>query len=149
MDTRPDADGPEARRGRDSSAASAREGGAEAIAQAIMPKMLAPTSLKRPDLVEQVRRMIVSTPVAGIVGALAAMRDRPSSESFLPTLAGLPTLVVVGEFDAVISPDQAREMAGAIPGSRLSVIQGAGHLPPVEQPDEVTRVLREFVRSIE
>jgi 3-oxoadipate enol-lactonase len=149
MDTRADADGPEARRGRDSAAASAREGGAEAIAHSIMPKLLAPSTLStRPELVEQVRRMIVSTPVAGIVGALSAMRDRPNSEPLLPTLAGLPTLVVVGEFDAVISPDEAREMARAIPGSRVSVVSGAGHLPPVEQPDEVTRLLRDFARSI-
>ena len=39
------------------------------------------------------------TPVAGLVGALAAMRDREESESLLPTLAGVPTLVIVGEGD--------------------------------------------------
>jgi hypothetical protein len=41
--------------------------------------------------------MMSSAPVPGLVGALAAMRDRPDSTPLLPELAGLPTLVLVGE----------------------------------------------------
>jgi 3-oxoadipate enol-lactonase len=99
-------------------------------------------------VVERVRAMISNTPVAGIVGALAAMRDRPSSESLLPTLGDVPTLVMVGESDTLTPPDQARAMAETIPGARLEVISGAGHLPPLEQPDEVTRRLREFLTAL-
>jgi len=149
MDTRAGADTPEGRRARDSAAASAREGGAEAIAEAMIPKLLAPSTLaEHPEIVERVRGMIVRTPVAGIVGALSAMRDRAGSEALLPTLAGLPTLVMVGETDTLTPPDQARAMAQSIPGAQLTVVSGAGHLPPVERPDEVTRILRDFVESI-
>jgi 3-oxoadipate enol-lactonase len=149
MDTRAEADTPEARRARDTAAASAREGGAEAVAEAMLPKMLAPVTLAdHPDTVDRVRTMIASTPVPGIVGALAAMRDRVGSESLLPTLTDIPTLVVVGEADGLAPPDQARAMAQAIPGARFAIIPGAGHLPPVEQPDEVTGRLREFLVSI-
>jgi 3-oxoadipate enol-lactonase len=91
---------------------------------------------------------MAATPVAGMVGALAAMRDREGSESLLPTLAGIPTLVVVGEADSLTPPDQARALAQAIPGARLEIIPGAGHLPPVEQPEATTRSLREFLSSI-
>jgi pimeloyl-ACP methyl ester carboxylesterase len=77
------------------------------------------------------------------------MRDRPDSESLLATLADIPTLVMVGEADAVTPPDRARAMAKAIPGARLAIIPGAAHLPPVEQPQEVTRQLREFLDSID
>jgi pimeloyl-ACP methyl ester carboxylesterase len=91
---------------------------------------------------------MASTPVAGIVGALAAMRDREESESLLPTLADVPTLVVVGEADTLTPPEQARAMADAIPGGRLAVIPGAGHLPPLEQPEATTASLREFLRSL-
>jgi 3-oxoadipate enol-lactonase len=150
MDTRADADSAENRRARDASAATAREGGAEAIAEDLMPKLLAPSTLnEHPETVERVRQMIVSTPVAGIVGALAAMRDRPDSESLLPSLGDIPTLVMVGEADVATPPDRARSMAKAIPGARLAIIPGAAHLPPVEQPEEVTRQLREFVQSID
>jgi 3-oxoadipate enol-lactonase len=149
MDTRADADTPDGRRAREAAAASAREGGAPAIAEAMLPKLLAPATLARhPDTVERVRQMIVQTPVAGIVGALSAMRDRPGSEALLPTLGDLPTLVLVGEADTLTPPDQARALAQAIPGSRLAVIPDAAHLPPLEQPEEVTKLVAEFVGEI-
>jgi pimeloyl-ACP methyl ester carboxylesterase len=115
----------------------------------MLPKVLAPATLaERPETVERVRALMARTPVAGIVGALAAMRDRAGSESLLPTLADLATLVVVGEADSLTPPDQARAMAQAIPGARLAIIPGAGHLPPVEQPAATTRLLREFLGSL-
>jgi pimeloyl-ACP methyl ester carboxylesterase len=150
MDTRAEADTSEARRARDAAAAIAREGGAEAIAEAMLPRLLAPgTLVEQPATATWVRQMIANTPVAGIVGALSAMRDRPGSESLLPTLGDLPTLVIVGEADSLTPPDQARAMAQAIPGATLSVIAGAGHLPPLEQPEKVTKRVREFIEAID
>jgi len=149
VDTRAEADGAEARRARDAAAASAREGGAEAIAEAMLPKMLAPaTSDTAPEIVDRIRRLMAATPVAGIVGALAAMRDRHDSTGLLPTLAGLPTLVIVGEEDALTPPDGARRLAAGIPGARLVVVPGAGHLPPVERPSETTAAILEFLRVV-
>ena len=150
MDTRSTPDTPEARRARDAAAVTARERGAAAIAEAMLSKMLAPATLaNNPDLVEQVRTTITRTPAAGIIGALSAMRDRPGSDSLLPTLAGIPTMVMVGEADTLTPPDDARAMAQAIPGARLEIVPGAGHLPPLEAPGEVTRRLREFLTSFE
>jgi YbgC/YbaW family acyl-CoA thioester hydrolase len=149
VDTRAGADSAEARRGRDTSAASARDGGPAAIAEMMLPKLLAPSTLaEQPDIVERVRQMILRTPVAGIIGALAAMRDRPDSESLLPTLADIPTLIVVGEADTITPPEQAEAMARAVPGAQLAVIRGAGHLSPLERPDEVSRRLAEFVGEL-
>lgn len=149
MDTRADADTPEARRARDTAAATARERGASAIAEAMLPKMLAPGTLGyHPEIVERVRSMMANTPVPGILGALAAMRDRPASDALLSTLADIPTLVIVGEADTLTPPDEARAMAQTIPGARLEIIPGAGHLPPVERPEEVTNRLREFLTSL-
>jgi 3-oxoadipate enol-lactonase len=149
MDTRAEADTPEGRRARDAAAGTARERGAATVAESLLPKMLAGSTIERcPEVVERVRSLMAATPVAGMVGALAAMRDREGSESLLPTLAGIPTLVVVGEADGLTPPDQARALAQAIPGARLEIIPGAGHLPPVEQPEATTRSLREFLNSI-
>jgi 3-oxoadipate enol-lactonase len=149
VDTRADADSPESRRARDGAAATARERGAGAIADSMLPKMLAPATLTdRPDVAKQVRGLMAATPVAGMVGALAAMRDRAGSESLLPLLGQIPTLVVVGQADGLTPPDQARAMAELIPGSRLAIIPGAGHLPSVEQPGATTEILREFLGSI-
>ena len=92
--------------------------------------------------------MMSSTPVPGLVGALAAMRDRPDSSPLLPGLAGLPTLVLVGEEDELTPPDTARALADRIPGARLVTVPGSGHLLPVERPVETTRALVEFLRSL-
>ncbi len=149
VDTRAEADGAEARRARDAAAASARESGAAAIAEAMLPKLLAPATAERaPEIADRIRRMITTTPVAGITGALAAMRDRHDSTGLLPTLVGLPALVIVGAEDALTPPDGARRMAAAIPGARLVVVPGAGHLPPVERPTETTAAILDFLRVV-
>ena len=149
MDTRAEADTPEGKRARDSAAATAREGGASAIAESMVPKLVGPsTRTEEPEIVEQVRAMVAATPVPGIVGALGAMRDRPDSTADLADLDGLPTLILVGEEDEVIPPARARAMAEAIPGARLVVIPGAAHIPPLERPTATTHALLEFLRAI-
>src|SRR5205814_657208 len=106
VDTRAEADSPDGRRGRDAAAAMAKEKGAAAIAEAMLPRLLArETLLSAPDVAERVRAVMAALPVAGIVGALAAMRDRPDSTALLATLADVPTLVLVGESDQFTPPD--------------------------------------------
>lgn len=149
MDTRAEPDTAEGRKGRDAAAAAARERGTVAVAEAMLPKLFAG---EKPAAVgpawKQVEAMIMATAVPGIVGALSAMRDRPDSTELLPSLGDVPVLVVTGEDDRIIPASQARSLAEAIPGARLRVITGAGHLPPVERPVETTEVLREFLEEI-
>ncbi len=77
FDTRADADVPDVRRARDQQSSLAREHGAAAIAEQMLPRMLAPAAAQSmPHVVERVREMMLAAPVAGIAGALAAMRDR-------------------------------------------------------------------------
>ena len=91
VDTRAEADTPEGKKGRDTAAATAREQGAEAIADSMLPQVLGASTLAgAPATVERVRAMMAATPVAGIVGALGAMRDRPDSTAMLPELGGHP-----------------------------------------------------------
>jgi YbgC/YbaW family acyl-CoA thioester hydrolase len=149
LDTRAEADTPEGKKARDAAAATAREQGAEAVAEATLPKVLGASTLAgAPATVERVRAMMAATPVAGMVGALGAMRDRPDSTPMLPDLAGIPVLVIVGDEDEVIPPAQARVMADAIPGSSLVVIRSAGHLPTMERPVETTDALLAFLDGL-
>ena len=146
IDTAAEADGGEARRGRDIAAATAREGGTAAVADALLPKLVAAES--SPEVAHRLRRIIEATPVPGMVGALAAMRDRHDSTGLLPTLSGLPALIIVGAEDVVTPPESARRMAGAIPGARLVVVPNAGHMTPVEQPSATTGAILEFLRVV-
>jgi YbgC/YbaW family acyl-CoA thioester hydrolase len=144
--TRADADTIETRRARDTAAVLAREGGAQEIAAAMLPKMLSPSAPAA--LVDLVRAVMASTPVAGIVGALGAVRDRPDSTALLPTLARLPALVIAGADDQLVTVSQTSAMAAAIPGARLVVAPGAAHLPSLEAPGIVTDALRTFLSTV-
>ncbi len=149
MSTRAEADGLEAKRARDAAAAQARERGAGAIADAMLPKMLAPsTTAGNPALVARVRALMAATPVSGILGALGAMRDRPDSTPLLSSLGNKPTLVLAGAEDQLISSTAASAMAGAIAGARLAIIPGAGHLPTLEAPDATAEALRSFLAGL-
>jgi pimeloyl-ACP methyl ester carboxylesterase len=143
MDTKAEADSPEARKARDAQMALVREAGVDALADAMVPKLLAPNVA--PAVRDQVRAMILATPVPGVVGALGAMRDRADSRVLLPELGRIPVLVVSGEDDALIPASVAEALANAIPGARLEIIPGAGHLPPLEEPEDTTAALRRFL----
>ena len=149
VSTRAEADAIEGRRARDAAAALARESGASAVADSMLGKMLTPTTIRQsPGLAERVRALMAATPVPGVVGALAAMRDRPDSLDLLPTLGGVPALVIVGEEDQLTPPDRARAMVDALPDARLLVIPGAAHLTTMEKAAEVTAAMRTFLRGL-
>ena len=56
----------------------------------------------------------------------------------------VPTLIVHGELDP-IPVEMARRLAGQVEGSRLDVLEGAGHFPMVERPERLNEILREFL----
>jgi pimeloyl-ACP methyl ester carboxylesterase len=147
-DTRAEADSAAGRRGRDEMIALAQSGGAAAVADQMIPTLLAAeTRTDRPDVEAQVREMILRTPVHGIVGAVRAMRDRADSTPMLADLR-LPVLVVAGESDGISSPETGRAMAEKIKGARFATVAGAGHLPPLEQPFVTTRLVADFLKNV-
>lgn len=97
------------------------------------------TQAHRADLVDHVRGLMAN-PAAGYVGALEAMKHRPDSTG---TLAGVtvPTLVVVGEDDALAPVDVARDMQERVPEAALAVLPRAGHLSNLEAPAEFNAAL--------
>ena len=92
--------------------------------------------------------MMAAAPVPGLLGALAAMRDRPDSTDLLPELRGFPTLVVVGAEDVLTPPREAEGMAKAIPGAKLAIIPNAGHLAPLEQPEVFNQHLAALLAGV-
>lgn len=147
VDTRPQPDTDEAKQGRLKTAETAQKEGALPIADAMVPKLLSPATLEgRPDLVTQVREIILGTPVSGIAGDLMAMAERPDSVPLLSEVS-CPALVLVGEQDSLTPPADAKLMADAIRGARLETIPHAGHLTPLEQPERVNTAIRTFLES--
>jgi len=74
-----------------------------------------------------------------------AIRARPDSRAGLAAIA-CPTLLICGRQDPLASPAVHEEMAAAIPGAELLVIEECGHLSPLEQPEEVTAALRRWLQ---
>ncbi len=60
-----------------------------------------------------------------------------------------PTLVIVGDCDRVIPPDEGREVARRIPGAQLITLSGAGHLSYAERPDAFNEVVLRFLNSVD
>lgn len=148
VDTKAEADTADGKKARDAMADIARAEGAAAIAERMTPRILGRTTQQtQPQLVQQVTEMIAKAPVAGIVGALQAMRDRPDSTPLLGTIA-VPTLIVVGQEDELTPPANARTLLDAIPSAALTTIAGAGHLTPLEAPTAVSRVFAEFLEAV-
>jgi pimeloyl-ACP methyl ester carboxylesterase len=149
VDTRAGADGEEARAKRRDLIAVARRAGSEAVADAMLPGMIGKsTRAKQPELVERVRTMLASQPVEGVVGALEALMSRPDSSPTLATI-DVPTLIVVGDEDVLTPVAESQAMHAAIPGSRLEVLSGAGHISNVERPAAFNHVLSEFLAAVE
>jgi len=145
VDTRAGADSDEGRKGRDDLAQRVSSTGPAAAADAMVPKLLSGAA---PDeMAERVRGWVMDEPVGTIVADLQALRDRPDSR---PDLAGIdrPVLVLVGAEDVLTPPAESEAMAAALPRATLRVIEGAGHLSPVERPSEVAAAVKEFLASV-
>lgn len=148
VDTRATADTGEAMQRRRQQIELVRNEGSTAIANAQIASMVGKTTReKQPDTYDAVHRMIAQAPVDGIAGALEAMMQRPDSTPDLATI-DVPTLVVVGEEDAITPVKEARAIQEKIPGSVLQVVSQAGHLSCLERPAAFNHVLMEFVSTL-
>ncbi len=144
-DTRANPETPEGVATREQRARLALERGSDGvrqIADAMLQNLLAPGAdgaVRR-----AVRDMMLSTNSVGLAAASRALGMRPDLRPMLGSI-DVPTLLVVGEEDAITPPEHMAGMQRSIPGSRLIDIPGAGHVPPMERPDEFNGVLRAFV----
>ena len=144
IDTRAANDTPEGRAGRDAMIEIAKTQGSIAVAEKMLPKMLAGGNVSPPEVVAELNTIMHACPAQTIQHALAAMRDRLDYRSTLDRIAA-PTLIITGESDVLVPPTQAHEMHHAIRGSTISVIPGAGHMAPMEQPQLVSKAIKQFL----
>ena len=147
-DTRPGADTPEAQANRENVARIAETQGTGAIADLQIPRLLSANPLQQhPEVEMRVRQMIESATVQGIAAASRGMAQRADSTGLLAQIS-CPTLVIVGEHDALTPPTLAEEYAAQIPGAQLALITNAGHLSNLEQPEAFLQAVRGLLGSI-
>ncbi len=124
--------------------AAVRAGGIAALQAAILERWFSRRfRTGRADELAGWRHMLTRTPLDGYVGCCAAIA---ATDLRLSTAAlRLPVLVIAGAEDGATPPDLVRETAESIPGARFDMIRGAGHIPCVEAPDAMARLIGDFL----
>ncbi len=146
--TRAGADSVEGKAGRDKAAELAKNEGATAVSSGMLSKMLAPENYASDEeLVEYVEDVMSTASLNGVVGALAAMRDRVDSTPMLSEI-NVPVLIIHGADDQLIPVAEAEAMHQAIPNSELVIVPDAGHLPNLEQPDIFNDAVIDFLEEL-
>ncbi|MGK2882530.1 MAG: alpha/beta fold hydrolase [Mycobacterium sp.] len=97
-----------------------------------------------PTVVAYSEKMMHDTPVGALVGFLRALELHDETAA-LPVLAAVPTLIVCGEQDLLTPPESSERMAAELPDSELVLVDGAGHLVQLEQPEIVNDALVRLV----
>lgn len=146
--TKAPADSVEARSARLQAAKDVLERGREPFFESMLPKLLGKTTREtRPDLADDVLRMMRKMSAEGVAGVQRGMAQRPDSVETLKTIK-VPTLIVTGDEDILMGINEADLMHRHIAGSQLRVIPKAGHYSPWEQPESVWILLRQFLDGL-
>jgi pimeloyl-ACP methyl ester carboxylesterase len=120
-------------------------GAVPALTRQIVPIMFsAQTRRENPKLVEEWLAYVAALDGETVWHALACIMLRRDRLADLARVR-VPTMVVVGEHDVAQPLAEAQAIAAAIPGARLEIVRGAGHLTAVEQPRAVTALLASFL----
>jgi 3-oxoadipate enol-lactonase len=120
----------------------AAKDGIEALVEPTVNRWFPPDFVAaKPPVLDKVRQMIRSTPIAGFTGCAQALSDY----DLRPGLAGIDrrTLLIVGTKDATLAG--IRQIKEAVPGAALVELEGAGHISNVEQPAAFTGAVRDFL----
>ena len=144
-DTRAIADSSEAATGRQTMAERVQREGPGFIAESMLPKLFAPETIAaKSPVVDETRQVILRTNPQGIAAACRGMAQRPDVTPLLAQF-DLPALLIGGEHDAISPPQEMKGIAAQMPQATFVEIAGAGHMSPLEKPDQVNDAMRRFI----
>jgi pimeloyl-ACP methyl ester carboxylesterase len=146
LDTSARADTPEQSKKREELIALARRGRFIGVTQALLPLLIHRARLGDEKLVDTVGKMAGNIGKEAFIRQEHAIMSRVDSLPLLPGI-GCPTLVLCGRQDPLTPLEGHEEMARAIAGANLRVIEDCGHLSTLEQPDEVNEALRTWLSA--
>lgn len=99
------------------------------------------------ELVERLRKVVFANSPHIITAGLRALAERSETCSILGSI-DIPTLIICGREDEVTPLVQSEFMHRTIKGSVLCVIENAGHVSNLEQPEEFNKHLLSFLRAL-
>ena len=136
--TRAGAETAEGRAQREQTAQAVLTHGPRALTDVLLP--LVHARAHAPALRLRVEALAARATAQGMADALRGMAVRPDALLDMPRWRA-PTLVIAGAEDALMPVADLEAMAQAIPAARLEVLDGAGHLPYLDRPADVARLL--------
>jgi pimeloyl-ACP methyl ester carboxylesterase len=144
LDTSARADVPEQSAMRRAQMTLASQGRLAEVVEQQFPRLVHRTRRADVELRQVFTLMADDVGAAGFIRQQTAILGRSDSR---PTLGSIrcPTLVLVGEGDELTPPELAAEIAAGIPAAHLTTVPQCGHMSTLEQPDEVTRALLEWL----
>lgn len=146
--TKSSADDEAGRERRTAMAAQAERLGANPIIKIFAELLFATETMhSRPELIALVTSWMRDTDPNGLAGGLLAMRDR---KDYTPLLASFtqPSLVIAGSEDRAASPEAAKMLVDGLSGCQSRVIQRAGHMVNIEQPEIFNETLIGFLKTL-
>ncbi len=143
LDTSARPDTPEAAENRHRRIALAKNGRFETVVEQSFPMAVHPDNQRRQDVRALHRDMALANGADHYVRQQQAILARPDARPGLALIA-VPTLVIVGQGDQITPPAAAEEMHRGIAGSRLAVIEAAGHMAIAENPGPVYAAIRQW-----
>ncbi len=147
-DTKSEGDSNDAKIKRAASIKAVKANGPRQFAQNFVANVFTPDSFNtKPEAVKAIQSIIERTAPLSLCGTMLALAARTDTTNALPSIA-VPTLIMVGEHDALTPPAASQAMHEKIPQSELHIIPGAAHMSNIENTAEFNNHLLEFLKRI-
>jgi pimeloyl-ACP methyl ester carboxylesterase len=146
MDTNPRAEIPEVQARRAPQIARVQAGGLEAVMRDEMKPNYLTHGPNRAAILDLCMDMARSLGPQAFVHQSCALRDRPDQQETLARVA-VPTLILCGRDDMLCPVERHELMHALIPHSTLQIVENAGHMPTLEQPEITTEALRRWLEA--
>ncbi|MCL4237296.1 MAG: alpha/beta fold hydrolase [Anaerolineae bacterium] len=143
----PFADPPEKAASRRASAEQARREGTAPVVSGMLPLLFRPGTNLETVPAHLIRSMMLRTPPQGVAGVLDGMAARPDAVDMLRPPAP-PKAILAGREDQIVRLADLQALVAELPHVALHVMDGAGHLPMIEQPEATTAALRAFLAAL-
>lgn len=122
----------------------ASRGRFKGVTPLLLPQLVHPDRVQEQPLASQVMGMAERVGPDAFLRQQRAIMGREDARRLLPGIK-VPTLVLCGRQDALTPLERSQEMAAAIPGAQLTVIEDCGHLSTMERPEAATAALRDWL----
>ncbi|MES2761626.1 MAG: alpha/beta hydrolase [Bacteroidota bacterium] len=146
-DTQCGADTPEAKENRYKTIEQVKNEGISSFGEGFIKKAFCKNTFEtKNELVKRITKIVMLNPAKTITGGLTALAERYETCSALDKIH-IPTLIICGKEDELTPVEKSEVMHKGIKNSELKIIDEAGHLSNLEQPEEFNRYVGEFLKN--